>query len=336
MWTGFAEALTAPGDSVWRGLRPQLSKVNPMGEIIDPLASLRDYMKAEKAPNTRHSYAVGFADFEKWCAATGVCALPADPLDVAKYLASLADRGVKASTINQRCAAIRYAHKMKGLEPPTNAEGVRALVRGIRRVIGTRSNRKAPATATAITAMIAEIPDTLIGKRDRALLLLGFAAALRRSELVALCVDDVERSPEGMRVLIRRSKTDQAGEGYTISVPRGAKLLVVEALEAWLVAGAIRTGPLFRPIGKGGRVNTVALTDHAVAAIVKRYAGAAGLDPTMFSGHSLRTGFVTSALEHGADVLKVMDVTRHRDIKTLKVYDRRARGFKNHAGKDFL
>ena len=210
------------------------------------------------------------------------------------------------------------------------------MLRGIRRRIGVAVDRKAPATAHAIARMLKRIPDTLAGKRDRALLLLGFAAALRRSELVALQLADLERTEAGLIVHIRRSKTDQEGEGHQVAVPRGLKLKPVEAIDAWLAAAAIADGPLFRPIAKGGRVLGGALTDRSVADIIKRCAKAAGLDPEIFSGHSLRAGFVTSALESGADVLKVMDVTRHRDVKTLKAYDRRAKAFRNHAGKGFL
>jgi len=156
------------------------------------------------------------------------------------------------------------------------------------------------------------------------LLLIGFAAALRRSELAALDVADIERTAGGIIVHVRRSKTDQEGEGHAIAVPAGTKLKPLEALDAWLALRGDGPGPLFR------------VCDATVALIVKRYARLARLDPAQFSGHSLRAGFVTSALEHGADLLKVMDVTRHREVKTLKAYDRRARAFKDHAGKGFL
>jgi site-specific recombinase XerD len=307
-----------------------------MADLVDSLASVRDYLAAEKAPATRRAYAADFADFSAWCEHGDHAALPADPLIVARYLASLADRKMKASTIVRRCAAIKYAHRMKGFEPPTSAEGVKAVIRGIRRKIGTAQSRKAPATARAITSMIADAPDTLAGKRDRAILLIGFAAALRRSEIVALNAEDVELAPEGVRIHVRRSKTDQEAEGYVISVPQGTKLRPLQALREWLDASGISEGPLFRAIGKGGRLLPGRLTDQSVAAIVKKCARRAGLDATTFSGHSLRAGFVTSALESGADLLNVMDVTRHKKVDSLKVYDRRARGFKSHAGKAFL
>jgi integrase len=146
-----------------------------------------------------------------WCESVKAADLPAQPATVAGYLAHLADSGRKASTIGRQLAAIAYAHKLKGLEPPTSTEAVNVVMRGIRRTIGVAPAGKAPATAAAIDAMLSHIPATLIGCRDRAILLLGFAAALRRSELVALKLDDLEFGPDGLMVHIRRSKTDQDG-----------------------------------------------------------------------------------------------------------------------------
>jgi integrase len=167
-------------------------------------------------------------------------------------------------------------------------------------------------------------------------LLLGFGGALRRSELVGLDVADLQDTPEGFRVIIRHSKTDQAGEGQEIAIPTGQWLRPCDAITAWLDAASIIEGPIFRPVTKGGLVLPQRLSGHAVALIVKARAEAAGLDPAIFSGHSLRSGYVTSALEHGADVLRIMDQTRHKDTKTLKVYDRRVKAFKQHSGTGFL
>lgn len=304
--------------------------------LTDALRSAAEYAQSEKADATRRAYRSDFRDFHTWCEAVQASALPASIETTAAYLAQLADKGLKASTVNRRAAAIGYLHRAKGYEPPTNAEPVKAVLRGIRRRLGAAVNRKDPATASAIARMVRRIPDNLQGKRDRALLLLGFAAALRRSELVVLEVTDLERMPEGIIVHIRKSKTDQEGEGHQVAVPRGSKLKPVEALEDWLRSAQVETGPVFRSIRKGGSVNPDRLSEGSVAAIIKRYAEAAGLDPDTMSGHSLRAGFVTSALEAGADLLKVMDVTRHREVKTLKAYDRRAKAFRNHAGKGFL
>ncbi|CAL8981858.1 Tyrosine recombinase XerD [Rhodoplanes serenus] len=306
------------------------------GDLTDALRSARAYAMAEKSAATRRAYASDWDHFRAWCYSHAVAPLPAAVETVAAYLASLADARLKASTIMRRTAAIAYAHRLAGSPPPTAAEPTKAVLRGIRRRVGVAVEQKAPATARAITAMLKGIPDTMQGRRDRALLLIGFAAALRRSELVALTVADLERTPEGVVIHIRRSKTDQEGEGHQVAVPIGGKLRPVQALDAWLSAAAITEGPVFRAVNRGGRVAAGALSDHAVADIVKRRAAAAGLDTRQFSGHSLRAGFVTSALESGADLLKVMDVTRHREVRTLKAYDRRAKAFRDHAGRKFL
>ena len=255
---------------------------------------------------------------------------------VAAYLASLARSGLKASTITRRCAGIRYMHRMAGFESATSSEAIKAVLAGIRRSIGTSVTRKAPATAEAIRAIIVDMPPSLCGLRDRALLVLGFAGALRRSELVALDVEDLEETAEGLLVRIGGSKTDQEGAGDFVSIPHGSRLRPVSGVMAWLQAAGITEGPIFRSIKKGGSVTQERLSDRSVAQIVKRRAEAAGFDPSLFSGHSLRAGFVTSALHHGADILRVMDVTRHREVSTLKTYDRRAKAFKQHAGEAFL
>jgi site-specific recombinase XerD len=317
---------------------PARAQGSPAPALAEHLESAAGYAAEEKAEATRRAYGSDWRQFEAWCHTLGCSPLPASSATVASYLAHLADSGRKASTIARRLAAIAYAHKLRGLEPPTATEAVNVVMRGIRRSIGVAPVRKAPATAALIRSMVNCIPiDTHSGLRDRAILLLGFAAALRRSELVDLKVKDLEFGPEGVVLHIRRSKTDQEGKGATIPVPRG-RMGAIEAVEAWLELLPKHTYdvPIFREIVKGGCIGTAALTDRSVARIIKRCAGAAGLDPKSFSGHSLRAGFVTSALEHGADIFKVMDVTRHKRIETLKGYDRRAQAFRDHAGKDFL
>lgn len=184
--------------------------------------------------------------------------------------------------------------------------------------------------------MVAHCPDTLVGLRDRALLLLGFGGALRRSELVALTVSDIEHTPEGLRIIIRKSKTDQEGQGQTIAVLNGPHLRIADTLETWLEAAGITEGHLFRAVRKGGKVGSTALTDRSVANIVKHYASKAGLTVDDFSGHSLRSGFITSGAAAGADLFKLMEVSRHRKPETIIGYVRESRLFENHAGKKFL
>ena len=177
---------------------------------------------------------------------------------VAAYLSSLADSGRKASTIGRRAAAIGYHHKMAGHEPPTGSEAVKAVLRGIRRTIGSAKQGKAPATADLIGQMVALCPDNMIGKRDRALLCLGFAGAFRRSELCALEVADLTEVPDGLRILIRRSKGDQEGQGQEVAIPRGYRLRPVEAVQTWLAAAEISSGPVFRAVARGGKVSDAA------------------------------------------------------------------------------
>ena len=299
-------------------------------------AAASHYAQASKAASTRRAYQADAADFAFWCEQQGAEPLPASVDTVAAYLASLATSGLKASTITRRCAGIRYMHRLAGLESPTSNEALKAVLSGIRRSIGTAVTRKAPATADVVRAILTEMPQDLRGLRDRALILRGFAGALRRSELVALDVNDLEETAEGLLVHIRKSKTDQEGTGDFVSIPHGSRLRPVGGVMAWLQAAGITEGPLFRSIKKGGSVTLERLSDRSVAEVLKRRAEAAGFDPAIFSGHSLRAGFVTAALHHGADILRVMDVTRHREVSTLKTYDRRAKAFKQHAGEAFL
>lgn len=296
----------------------------------------RTYQQNEKAAGTRRAYASDFRIFAAWCRTRALSYLPAEPETVATFIASEAEAGIKASTINRRLAAIRYAHRLAGDPTPTDAELVGVTMRGIRRTVGTVKAKKSPATAEVVGKMLAHIPDTLTGKRDRALLLLGFACALRRSELVALQVADLDLSSDGLRVTIRRSKTDQEGQGQTIGVPIGGKLLVAESVAAWIQASSIVSGPIFRPINRHGQVLQAALTDTSVAAIVKAYVGRAGLDPAAFAGHSLRRGFLTSAAHHGATLAKMKAVSRHKSMDVLMAYVDDAEMFKDHAGSAFL
>jgi len=305
-------------------------------ELVDPMASVRAYLAAEKSSSTRRAYASDWADFSTWCEGAGESALPAEPITVARYLAQLADGGRKVSTIERRVAAIRAAHKAAGHEPPTNAEGVKAVMRGIRRTKGGKRTKKAPATAELIARLLSLFPGTIAGIRDKAIVLVAFAAALRRSELVDLKVNDVEWRPKGIVLQIRRSKTDQEGRGRAIPVPNGSKLQPVAALSAWLEASGITEGPIFREVDRHGRVGASALSGRSVARIVKRAIAALGLDAKIYSGHSMRAGFVTTALENGIDLLKIMGTTGHTDVNTLREYDRRDSGFDDAAGGGFL
>lgn len=309
----------------------------PAPTLTDVLTSADRYLAAEKSAATRLAYRSDFRDFTTWCDGHGLLACPARVDTVAGYLAGLADRGLKASTIGRRAAAIAFVHKRAGHEPPTNAEALRGVLSGIRRTLGTRPVQKAPATAEVMAELLAHVPKSgATGLRDRALLLIGFGGAFRRSELVAVDVADLEFRREGVLIHLGATKTDQEGQGGLKPIPNGTKLKPVAALRAWLELAAIVDGPVFRRIRRGGHVTAERLTDRSVADIVKRYAGPAGYDLDDFAGHSLRAGFVTQALEDGADLLKVMTITGHTEVRTLKKYDRRANAFRNHAGREFL
>ncbi|MBR1196589.1 site-specific integrase [Bradyrhizobium sp. AUGA SZCCT0240] len=303
--------------------------------LNEDFAAALDLAKAEKAPSTRRAYGTDFRLFRAYCDGKGVSALPASPETVASYLAAEA-LTAKPSTIGRRIAAIRYAHRLAGLETPTDAEGVKATVRGIRRTFGGATTKKAPAVAARMKSMAALAPANLTGLRDRALLLVGFAGAFRRSELVALDVADVLETDEGLRIKIRRGKTDQEGEGRSIAVPRGDVMCPVKALRAWLVAARIEAGPIFRPIDKAGTVRASRLTCRSVANCVKAYAERAGFDPRTYSGHSLRAGFLTSAAANRANIFKMMDQSGHKSVETMRGYVRDAELFQDHAGTGLL
>jgi site-specific recombinase XerD len=314
-----------------------IANTGPLPATLRPeLEEAAGYARAEKAAATRLAYKSDFELFRSWCDTKCVSALPADPEIVAAFLAAEANRGVKTSTIGRRLAAIRYAHKLGGYEPPTNSEAVKATLRGIRRTAGSAPSRKTPATTDKVLAMVAEAGTNLKGIRDRAILLLGFAGAFRRSELVALNIADLEFCAGGLRVSIRKSKTDQEGLGATIAVARGSITCPVDAVRAWISAGCISDGPLFRPVTRTGKVSARRLSARAVAEVVKAYARRAGFKAADFSGHSLRSGFLTSAAARGASIFKMMDVSRHKSIETLRGYIRDSEMFRDHAGTGLL
>lgn len=310
----------------------------PLALAFQPeeVAAAYDYAERAQAPATARAYASDVAVFSAWCAARALSSCPAAPATLAIFLADEARRGVKPSTLSRRLAAIRYAHVAAQLEPPTNAEEVRHVLRGIRRTVGTRPARKAPATAERVLVMVSHCPKTLTGLRDRAILLLGFGGAFRRSELAALDVSDLDETPDGLRVTVRRSKTDQEGAGAVVAVTRGSHACPVMAVRAWLTAARITEGPVFRPVSKDSQPRAAHLTPYSVGQVVKVYAARAGYDAAAFGGHSLRSGFLTSAAERGKPIDRMMAVSRHKRVDTVLGYVRRADDFKDHAGAGLL
>lgn len=232
-------------------------------------------------------------------------------------------------------AAISVAHQAAGFGSPTSDLQVRAVLTGIRRTHGTEPRRVDPITVGDLRRIIARIdPDTTLGQRDRALLLVGFAGAFRRSELVALTVEDLAERPQGLTVKLRRSKTDQEQRGAIKAIPfgRDPETCPVRALKAWLAASGIEHGPLFRAVDRHGNVGLTPLTGQAVAKVIKRWAEAVGLDPASYSGHSLRAGFVTTAAAAGRSEREISTQTGHApNSSVLRTYIRHADAFTENA-----
>ena len=281
----------------------------------------RDFGNAALSDNTTRAYKADWKEFQAWCATRQRSSLPALPATVANFASMLASDGRKVPTISRKLAAIRFFHRASELDNPTDHAGVAAILKGIRRTVGTAPHQKAPATVDIIHALLAHVPrDTLQGKRDRALLLMGFAGAFRRSELVSINVEDLTFNDRGVDAFLPRSKTHQEGKGQSAALLNGKALAPVDRIREWLSAANITTGPIFRPISRGDNVQRDSLTAQSVALIVKRYADAAGMDVSKLSGHSLRAGFVTSAAENRASISRIMEVTRHRDPRTVETY----------------
>lgn len=293
--------------------------------LISPTA-IRDeaaaLFRASQADNTRKAYESAWSDFEQFCGLTHVQALPASSDTLAAYLTFIA-RGQRVATIEVKLAAIHHRHEVSALPDPTREPAVRTIMDGIRRTLGTASDKKEPAALDVLRPMVAALSDDLAGTRNRALLLVGFAGAFRRSELVALDLADVKLQGASVRIQIRRSKTDQEGAGAAKVIPRlDDELCPVRALVAWLGASGITTGALFRPIDRWGKLRSSRLTGHAVATIIKAAAEAAGLDPAQFSGHSLRAGFATQAALARAPEWEIQEVTGHHSAQVLRGYIR--------------
>lgn len=295
------------------------------------LAKYNERVKAlvneSRAASTRRAYRSDWQLFTNWCEENGfVITLPIEPEVVAAYLTELFDEKKAISTIQRKLAAIAFAHKLKNFESPTRFSLVTQTMEGIRRECAGKPPHHAKEVLTVdIRAMVMQLPATVSGIRNRAVLLLGFAGAFRRSELVALNIEDIEEDTEGLRILIRRSKTDQAGEGRWVGIPRGQHLETcpVRAYQAWIEAADISSGPVFRRINRHGQIFDDRMDDRAVARIVKQTAQAAGLNAKKYSGHSLRAGFVTAAYRAGSREADIMAQTGHKRIETLTRYIRK-------------
>jgi site-specific recombinase XerD len=308
----------------------------PPERALHPAADrVRDYVSQAKAPNTVRAYAADWRHFQDWCRGRDCAALPAAPATVSLYLAELADTA-RVSTLTRRVSAISQAHQLAGFDSPTDDAIVRTVMAGIRRAKGTAQHGKKPIVTEDLRRIVARLPESLQGTRDRALLLVGFAGAFRRSELVGLDVADLEFGRDGLVVTVRRSKTDQEGQGRRVGIPYGSRpeTCPVRAAQDWVDLLDAEVGPLFRKIDRHGRIGPGRLSDKAVALIVKRCARAAGLEASDLAGHSLRAGLATAAAAAGVSERAIMAQTGHRSLTTLRKYIREGSLFlENAAGK---
>jgi site-specific recombinase XerD len=308
------------------------------GADVVPSPSLeqaREYIRASKSESTMRGYRADWRHFCEWCEGHGVCPLPASPEIVASYIAECAGR-LKVGSIQRRLNAIAEAHKAAGAESPTVAGIVRNTLKGIKRTLGTASIPKMAALTDDIKAMLQATDAGLIGLRDQALILLGFAGAFRRSEVVGLDVGDCGFGKDGLTVTLRRSKTDQAGEGRKIGIPYGSNpgTCPVRVLQAWLEQAALTNGSVFRSINRHGQLQAGRLSPPDVARIVKKLAERVGLDASKYAGHSLRAGHATSAAISGASERSIMLQTGHRSVQMVRRYIRDGSLFRdNSAGK---
>lgn len=291
-----------------------------------------DDVAGAHSPATRAAYAKHWRRYVGWCEGRDLAPLPSDPLAVAVFLGERADAGLSISTLTLDLVAISQAHLRAGADSPREDKGLRLAWKGIKRRVGAERgrapNRKAPLLAADVASMVTTEPSTLAGIRNRALLALGFAGAFRRSELVVLELRDVEVVPgRGLRVTVRKSKADQAGEGFTKPIAFGAgDACPVRAVRAWLdvLEGAsVADGPVFRSVTRWGAVGDRPLAARRVAKVIKAAAVRVGLDPARVSGHSLRAGYVTTQLEEGTAAETIIRTTGHHSTAMIPTYDRR-------------
>jgi integrase len=310
------------------------------GGALVPVALVdqaRAFAAEAKAPATRRAYGGAWRAWVRWAAAHLVAPLPAAPEAVACYLTALAEAGRRVPSLELALAALAAAHQAAGHPSPRTAPVVREVMKGIRRALGVAPHPKAPVRVAELRAMLAALPEGLLGLRDRALLLVGFASAFRRAELVGLNVEDVATGPDGLTLTLRRSKTDQEGAGRIVGVPFGSapEACPVRALAAWLTTAGITTGPIFRGVSRHGAL-LGRLSDRGVARIVQRTAASVGLDASAFGGHSLRAGLATAAAVAGKSERAIMAQTGHRSVVMVRRYIRAASVFTDNAAAGLL
>ena len=321
-----------------------VAPTTPPGTLAELERQAERYFRSARAPNTVKAYRQDLADFEAWCRveAGGLDAFPAAPRTVALYVADLAGRGLKAATIQRRLVAIAQLHKEADLDDPTKTKAVRNTYRGVAREIGTYQEGKAPMLGPTVRrvleAFAREVGPAAV--RDRAILLLGLSGGYRLEELASLLVEDVEFTDQGTVLLLRKSKTDQERAGAFKGIPHGRhpETCPVSHLRAWtgvLNANGQRAGPLFCAVGRYGNLRKGRMAPDSISRVVSKRAGAAGLDPRRYTGHSLRAGLVTGASQGGAADKTIMDQSKHASLATLNRYKRKSGLFDDNAA-DYL
>ena len=294
-------------------------------------------LKASKAANTIRAYRSDFHDFGLFCAKNGFKSMPSEVKTISLYLSYLAANNVKISTIKRRIVSIGVLHKLKGHYLDTKHPAIIENLLGIKRRKGVKQNGKKPLLINDLKQIINVIDEEKNSEikiiRDRSIILLGFGGAFRRNELVSLDFDDLEFVNEGLKINIKKSKTDQFGEGSVKALPyfENQKYCPVKSIQEWLKISEIKSGSLFRKFYKGMALSNNRLSDQSVALLIKYYLNKVGIDNSNYSGHSLRSGFATSAAEAGAEERSIMNMTGHKSTEMVRRYIKEANLFKNNA-----
>ena len=311
-----------------------------MNELITDIKFLHEEtlnnLKNSKANNTLRAYKSDFKDFGAFCARHGFDSLPTEPKIVSLYLTYLS-KNSKISTLRRRLVSISMVHKLKGHYLDTKNPIIIENLMGIKRVKGSIQKGKKPILINHLKAIINIIDQQEIGEikkaRDKTIILVGFGGGFRRTEIISIDHEDLEFVPEGVKITIKRSKTDQFGEGMIKGLPyfSNENYCPVINLKKWLELSNIKSGPIFRRFSKGLTLTKNRLTDQSVVLIIKDYLNLAGIENTNYSGHSLRSGFATVAAESGADERSIMAMTGHKTTQMVRRYIREANIFKNNA-----
>ena len=312
-----------------------------MNDIITDIKALQEEtllnLQSSKAINTVRAYKSDFNDFGLFCAQNGFKSLPSEPKIVSLYLTYLSTKEVKMSTLKRRLVSIGVIHKLKGHYLDTKHPSIIENIMGIKRRKGSIQKGKKPILISSLKIIIDVIDqqnrEEIKKLRDRSIILIGFSGGFRRNEIVSLDYDDLDFVPEGLKINIKRSKTDQFGEGSIKAIPYfdNSQYCPVVSLKNWIDIARINSGALFRRFSKGSRLTEKRLTDQTVALLIKEYLQLAGIDSKNYSGHSLRSGFATSAAESGAEERSIMAMTGHKSTEMVRRYIKEANLFKNNA-----